>query len=54
MNGAVREGLFTVKPGMLRPGDCDLAEVKETCGDRICIMGNYNPVAWRAHRGRDH
>ena len=25
-------------------GDCDLAEVKKTFGDRICVMGNYNPV----------
>lgn len=25
-------------------GDCDLAEVKRTFGDRICIVGNYNPV----------
>jgi len=25
-------------------GDCDLAEVKRTYGDRICVMGNYNPV----------
>lgn len=25
-------------------GDCDLAEVKKTYGDRICVMGNYNPV----------
>jgi hypothetical protein len=26
-------------------GDCDLAEVKQTFGDRFCLMGNYNPVA---------
>lgn len=25
-------------------GDCDLAEVKRTFGDRICVMGNYSPV----------
>jgi len=25
-------------------GDCDLAEVKQTFGDRLCLMGNYNPV----------
>ena len=25
-------------------GDCDLAEIKRTFGDQICIMGNYNPV----------
>lgn len=25
-------------------GDCDLAEVKRTFGDRICIEGNLNPV----------
>jgi len=25
-------------------GDCDLAEVKRTFGDRVCLMGNYNPV----------
>lgn len=25
-------------------GDCDLAEVKKTFGDRFCLMGNYNPV----------
>jgi uroporphyrinogen decarboxylase-like protein len=25
-------------------GDCDLAEVKRSFGDRICIIGNYNPV----------
>jgi len=25
-------------------GDCDLAEVSRTFGDRICIVGNYNPV----------
>lgn len=25
-------------------GDCDLAEVKRTFGDLICIVGNYSPV----------
>jgi len=25
-------------------GDCDLAEVKRTFGDRVCLMGNYSPV----------
>lgn len=25
-------------------GDCHLAEVKRTFGDRVCLMGNYNPV----------
>jgi len=25
-------------------GDCDLAEVKKTFGNRVCIVGNYNPV----------
>jgi hypothetical protein len=25
-------------------GDCDLAEVKRLYGDRVCLMGNYNPV----------
>lgn len=25
-------------------GDCDLAEIKRTFGDRICIIGNYRPV----------
>jgi len=25
-------------------GDCDLAEVKRTFGDRFCLMGNYSPV----------
>jgi len=25
-------------------GDCDLAEVKKTFGDRFCLMGNYSPV----------
>ncbi len=25
-------------------GDCDLAEVQKTFGDRICIVGNYSPV----------
>ncbi len=25
-------------------GDCDLAEVKQAFGDRICIVGNYSPV----------
>ncbi len=25
-------------------GDCDLAEVTRTFGDRVCLMGNYNPV----------
>ncbi|MGQ9730889.1 MAG: uroporphyrinogen decarboxylase family protein [Candidatus Zipacnadales bacterium] len=25
-------------------GDCDLAEVKHSLGDRFCLMGNYNPV----------
>ena len=25
-------------------GDCDLAEIKRSFGEDICIMGNYNPV----------
>jgi hypothetical protein len=25
-------------------GDCDLAEVKQSFGDKVCLMGNYNPV----------
>jgi len=25
-------------------GDCDLAEVKQTFGDRFCLLGNYNCV----------
>jgi uroporphyrinogen decarboxylase len=25
-------------------GDCDLAEVNRSFGDRVCLMGNYNPV----------
>ena len=25
-------------------GDCSLKEVKQTFGDRVCVMGNYSPV----------
>jgi len=33
-------------------GDCDLAEVKRTFGERFCLMGNYNPVVL-AHSTRE-
>jgi len=45
---AVLDQLVDLRPDFIQHfdvlGDCDLAEVKRTYGDRICIMGNYNPV----------
>ena len=32
-------------------GDCDLGEMKRLYGDKVCLMGNYNPVVLA--RGRE-
>ena len=45
---AVVPDLVACKPHCIQHfdvlGDCDLAEIKSSFGEDICIMGNYNPV----------
>jgi len=45
---AVLDDLVDCEPAFIQHldvmGDCDLAEVKRTFGDCVCLMGNYSPV----------
>jgi len=45
---AILDDLVGLEPDYIQHfdvlGDCDLAWAKKTYGDRICIVGNYNPV----------